>query len=317
MSRARTAGIIGIVVTAMLGLLAMNAGRLPVIGEGGREVTARFADIGGLAAGDRVEIAGVDVGRVTRLDMGAGHIRVTFTVPEDQRLGSATRAAIKVSNLLGSKHVEVMPAGDGDLDGEVPLDRTTSPYDLTTAFQELTSEVEPIDTEALERALTTVADTFRHSGGDVRNALRGLSAVSRTAASRDQEISSLLDHAEVLTGSLDRSRDDIARVLRAARLLLAELDRRREAIHGLIVHTRDLARELRGLVADNAKQLQPTLTALARVTQQLQQRQKDLEETIHGVAKFARVFVNTIGGGPWFDSYIGNAPDSLKLEDPR
>ena len=30
-----------------------------------------------------------------------------------------------------------------------------------------------------------------------------------------------------------------------------------------------------------------------------------------------RVFVNTIGGGPWFDSYIGNAPDNLEIEEDR
>jgi phospholipid/cholesterol/gamma-HCH transport system substrate-binding protein len=313
----RLAGLVGIVGVALVVVLAMNAGRLPVVGQGGREVSARFADIGGLQTGDRVEMAGVDVGHVTDLALGRGYITVRFEVRRSLHLGDRTRAAIKVSNLLGSKYLEVTSGGDRDLGGTIPLDRTASPYDLTTAFENLTTKLEPIDTRALEQALTSMDDTFRNSGGDVRAALRGLSAVSRSVATRDAEITSLLRRSDTLTASLDRSRTDIASLLRSARLLLAELEHRRDAIHGLIVHTRDLAAELHGLVADNEREIGPALRALAAVTRQFEERQQALRATIRDVTKFARVFVNTIGGGPWFDSYLGNAPDTLKLEDPR
>jgi len=146
--------------------------------------------------------------------------------------------------------------------------------------------------------------------------VRGLSTLARTIADRDEAVARLLRRSEQLTSSLDGSREDIAALVTDAGSLLAELDRRRDAIHGLIVHTRALAQQLHGLVTENRAAVAPALASLGKVTAQLESRQADVEATLRAVAKFARVFVNTIGGGPWFDSYIGNLPDSLKIEGP-
>jgi phospholipid/cholesterol/gamma-HCH transport system substrate-binding protein len=309
-------GLLGLVACAVLVALAMNVGRLPIIGEGGREISANFSDAGGIDAGDRVEVAGIRVGTVKNLEMGPGYIRISFTVPDDLRVGARTRAAIKVGNLLGSKFINVVPAGSGDLQGTIPLSRTTSPYDVTTAFADLTETVEPLDTDRLAEALDAVSETFAGSGSDVRSAVRGLTDLSRTISTRDEAITNLLADTDTLTASLDGSRTDIAKLVKDAGTLLAELDRRRDALHGVIVHTRDLAKELNGLVEDNDRTLKPTLASLGKVTAQLERRQADLRKSMRAVAKFARLFVNTIGGGPWFDSYIGNAPDSLRIEEP-
>jgi phospholipid/cholesterol/gamma-HCH transport system substrate-binding protein len=310
-------GLIGLVCTMLVVALAMNAGRLPWIGQGGRTVTAEFADAGGLQAGNRVQVAGVDVGQIDELHMGAGFIVVRFSVDSHVRLGSETRAAIKVSNLLGSKYVELTPVGSGQLGATIPVARTTSPYDLTTAFGDLTRTLEPIDTSSLERALASISTTLAGAGPDVRAALRGLSGMARTITARNDDLASLLKRSRTVTASLATSRHDIATLIRSAALLLDELDRRKAAIRGLIIHTRELAAQLHGLVRDNQASLRPALDALSAVTLQLRQRQRALRSTLHGVALFARVFVNTIGGGPWFDSYVGNAPNSLKREDPQ
>lgn len=310
------AGAIGLVLTALVVMAAMNAGRLPVIGQGGTELHAQFADASGIEAGDRVEIAGVRVGEVKRLAMGRGFIDVAFTVTGEVRLGSATTARIKVGNLLGSKFLQVVPAGTGRLQGVIPLERTAPAYDVTEALGDFTETVRPIDTAQLEQALTAITDTFEGAGSDVRASVRGLSTIARTIAARDSEVGRLLRRSATLTASLDASRGDIAALVRDAAALLSELDRRRDAIHGLIVNTNALAKQLRGLVADNEGELKPALVALGSVAGQLEARQADLEDTVHAVAKFARVFVNTIGGGPWFDSYIANLPNSLEVTEP-
>lgn len=310
------AGAIGLAITAVLVLGAMNAGRLPFIGQGGHTFTADFTDASGIEAGDRVEIAGIRVGQVKDLSMGRGHIAVRFTVDDGIHLGTRTTARIKVGNLLGSKYLQVLPAGPGDLDSTIPVSRTAPAYDVTEALGDLTTTVEPIDTAQLEKALTSISSTFAGSGSDVRASVRGLATISKTIADRDTDVSQLLSRSEKLTSSLNASRGDIAALVRDAASLLTELDRRRDAIHGLIVHTDDLSRQLHGLVAENRANLNPALTALGAVTAQLENRQADLEKTVVAVAKFARVFVDTIGSGPWFDSFIANAPDSLKIEGP-
>lgn len=307
-------GAIGLVITAVIVLVALNAGRLPFIGQGGRVVTADFIDASGIEAGDPVEVAGVRVGQVERLSMGRGFITVRFTVDPTVTLGDRTTARIKVGNLLGSKFLQVIPAGAGRLTGTIGVDRTAPAYDVTEALGDFTRTAEPIDTDQLERALTAISATFTGSGPDVQASVRGLSKLSRTIAERDQDVAGLLAKSATLTTSLNASRGDIAGLLRDAGELLTELDRRREAIRGLIVNTTALSRQLRGFIKENQDEITPALTALASLTGQLEERQADLRATVSAVATFARVFVNTIGGGPWFDSYIGNAPDSLRIE---
>ena len=61
----RPIGAIGLAVLLVLVLLAFNVQKLPFIG-GGRTYHAAFSEAGGIAAGDPVRIAGVDVGKVDR-----------------------------------------------------------------------------------------------------------------------------------------------------------------------------------------------------------------------------------------------------------
>ncbi|WP_162891051.1 MCE family protein [Aeromicrobium sp. A1-2] len=308
------AAVIGILLIALALLLVLRLDRLPFVSGGGRELSAEFSDSSGLERGDRVEVAGVNVGEVQDVVMGRAHVIVRFTIDPAIRLGSTTTASIRVGNLLGSKFVEIVPQGTGALaSGAIPVARTTPAYDIVTAFGELTDTVEQIDTDQLGTALDTIATTFEGSSEDVHAAIRGLSQITRTIASRDEEVGMLLGRSQTLTASLDGSKADLTHLVVQANALLAEVDRRRDALRGLVIHSRQLSEELRGLVKDNQKQIGPALDELEQVTELLAERQDQLGDTVHAVAKFARVFSNTIGSGPWFDSTIGNGPNNLEL----
>lgn len=305
------AALIGLALVALIVVASFQASSLPIIGVGGHTMTAEFSDASGLKVGDRVEIAGVDVGSVTDLKMGHRRVIATFIVDSKARLGVQTGAAIGAGNLLGKKYLEVLPRGGGNIDTKrpIPLARTQPAYDVVAAFGDLTETVEPIDSGELEKALTAVADTFRGSSSDVKAAVSGLSAVSRSIASRDAEVRQLLQRSQTLTASLDGSRVDIATLITEASKFLAEIDQRRETLRALIIHTDELTKQLRGLVQDNKKQIGPALQNLEKVTTLLANRQEQLGKTLHNLAAFTKVFVNTIGSGPWFDSYIANVPD--------
>lgn len=313
--RPALAGVLGLAIVALMLLGVARFDQLPLIGGGDRHLTAEFTDASGLETGNRVEIAGIAVGTVDEITMGRGRVVVHFSIDPGVRLGTSTRALIRVGNLLGNKYLEIVPAGPGRLDAAraIPLARTTPAYDVVAAFGDLTETVDRIDVDQLGASLEAVAETFRGSTDDVQAAVRGLSDISRTIASRDEDVQSLLSGAETLTGSLDGSKEDITALLQDTTLLLAEIDRRRDSLDGLIVHTRTLSDELRGLVADNQEQIGPALAELERVTTLLEKRQDQLAATVHSVARFARVFSNTIGSGPWFDSTIGNVPSSLEV----
>jgi phospholipid/cholesterol/gamma-HCH transport system substrate-binding protein len=297
-------GAIGLGVIAAMLLLAFNTDKLPLLG--GRSHTAALSEAGGLKPGDDVRIAGVKVGKVTSVDLEKAHVRVDFTVNRSTDLGDQTSAAVRIKTILGQKFLSLDPAGKATLDKEIPLSRTTPAYDVVDAFSDLATTEEKINTDQLAGSLDTIADTFRDSPEDVRAAVEGLGRLSRTVASRDDQLRSLLNHANGVTGVLSARNAQIVALLSDGDLLLQELRKRRTDIHTLLVNTATLADQLTGLVRDNREAIRPALTNLKHVLVVLETNQGNLDRSIKLLAPFVRVFANTTGNGRWFDTYIQN-----------
>ena len=301
-------GAAGLLAIALLLALAFNASSLPLIG-GGTDYSAAFTEAGGIRPDDDVRLAGVKVGTVTAVDLEGAHVRVDFTVTDDTvRLGSLTGASVRMKTLLGEKYLALDPRGSGRLDAgaQIPTDRTVSSYDVVNAFQDLTTTTERIDTDQLARSLTVLATEFRDSPTYVRSTLDGLSRLSRTVASRDEQLSSLLQHANRVTGLLRSRTEQVGTLIRDADALMVELAKRREEIRALFTNTSALAQQLTGLARDNRAQLKPALDELGRTLALLQKHDAELQQTIRLMAPFTRVYANTLGSGRWFDTWVSN-----------
>ena len=301
---------IGAVGIGLIGLLlfgAFNAQNLPLIGSGDT-YHAAFTEAGGIRKDDDVRIAGVRVGKVTGIELDGSHVRVDFKINADAAFGPQTGASIRMKTLLGQKYVALAPKGTGQLspDSEIPLGRTVSSYDIVNAFSDLTTTTEQIDTGQLAGSLDVMAAEFRDSPEHVKSALSGMSRLSRTIASRDVELRTLLARANRVSATVASRNDTTAKLIKDADLLLAELQSRREAIHTLFTNTSDLAIQLTGLVRDNRAALRPALDQLTKVLAVLTKHEQDLDKTIARLAPFTRVYANTLGNGRWFDTYVSN-----------
>jgi phospholipid/cholesterol/gamma-HCH transport system substrate-binding protein len=300
-------GAIGLLVIALLLALAFNAEKLPLIG-GGTSYSAAFSEAGGIKPDDDVRVAGVKVGKVTGVDLEGTHVRVDFRITEDVGFGTLTSASIRMKTILGEKYLALDPHGPGRLaaGAQIPLQRTVSSYDIVNAFQDLTTTTERIDTDQLAESLTVLATEFKDSPEHVRAALDGLSRLSRTVASRDAELSRLLEHANKVSGLVASRNEQVGRIINDADLLMVELAKRREQIRTLFKNTSELATQLTGLAQDNRGQLAPALKALDSALALLEKHDQDLEKTIQAMAPFTRVYANTVGTGRWFDTWVSN-----------
>jgi phospholipid/cholesterol/gamma-HCH transport system substrate-binding protein len=297
-------GIAGLIVLGLAFTVAMFSDDLPIIG-GGTTYSAEFSEAAGLEADDEVRIAGVKVGKVSDVELDGDRVVVSFKV-KDAWIGDRTSAAIKIKTVLGQKYLALEPDGRDVLDPSqrIPRERTTAPYDVLEAFRGLAETTNQIDTAQLAQSFEVIANTFADTPGDVRGALNGLQALSKTVSSRDDQLAHLLGNTRKITKTLaDRDRE-VVQLLRDGNLLLDEVSKRRDAIATLLSGTKTLAIELRGLVSDNDKQLKPVLTSLDQLTGMLQRNQDALGRGIHNMAPFVRLFNNAVGNGRWFDNYI-------------
>jgi len=310
--RERNPVIIGAVSLAAVVLLVMAAFRaqdLPVIG-GGDTYYAAFSESGGLKANDEVRIAGVRVGKVETVGLDGEHVKVTFRVKTDSGFGKETRAAIKVKTLLGAMYLSLEPAGSGQLDNgaEIPVERTSSPYDVVDAFSGLADTSEKIDTDRLAKSLGTLADLTRNTPEEFKDALSGVSALSANIAARDGQINTLLQNLDRVSTVLDDRDQDIVGLMKDSDVLFRALVARREAVHNLLVSTSGLSKELTTLIRQSRADLKPALDHLENVLAVLNKNEDNLDNSLRLMAPFYRVFASTLGNGPWFDTYIQNFP---------
>jgi phospholipid/cholesterol/gamma-HCH transport system substrate-binding protein len=302
-------GAASLVILAMVLVAALRADDLPIIG-GGDTYHAMFTEAGGLKVNDEVRIAGVRVGKVNSIELDRDQVKVTFKVDDAAHFGADTRAAIKVKTILGSMFLALEPAGGGQLDedGTIPAERTSSPFDVVEAFEGLASTSDQIDTDQLAESLTTLADLTRNTPDEFRGALSGLSRLSANVAAKDEQLNTLLVNLERVSTVLDERDQDIIALMEDSDVLFRALVARRDAVHELLVSTTTLSKELTTLIRQSREDLAPALAHLENVVAVLNKNEDNLDSSLRLMAPFYRVFANTLGTGPWFDTWISNFP---------
>jgi virulence factor Mce-like protein len=308
-------GAFAVIAAALL--LALNLDSIPVI-SGDREYSAAFREAAGLRTGEEVRVAGVKVGEVTAVELEGDHVKVTFRVDDEVRLGGQTRADIKIKTMLGAHYVALEPRGGGRLDGQIPIARTSVPYEVVPAIGDLAKRVNQIDHREVARAFDTLSDTLRNSPEEIRGSLQGLRRLSDTIAKRDEELHRLTGRAADVSKLLADRNQDFAKLIQDGEKVLQAVRARRQVIHQLLVNTVVLSQQVNALIDENEKQLRPMLANLERVNGILLENQENLGRIIELFAPYARQFADVTGTGRWFDAYIQNLiPIPASIQPPQ
>jgi phospholipid/cholesterol/gamma-HCH transport system substrate-binding protein len=305
-------GIAGLATVGLLAGLAFNLQRFT----GGTTYSAAFSEAAGLKSGEEVRIAGVKVGKVESVGLEGDHVKVKFT--SGRSFGSDTRAEIKIKTLLGSHYLALTPKGPGRQSPhhEIPVTRTTAPYDVVPALQDASAQLAQIDTKQLAKSFDTLSATLHGSSGNVRGTLAGLQKISRAVASRDDELSELLKHSNNMTKLLADRSGDLAALVSDGSLLLQEINNRRQVISQLLTGTVSLSQQISSTIDENRANIGPTLKNLHRVVNILNANQENLDKSYKAMAPFAAEATDYTGTGRWFDVYLQNLipfPSSVNL----
>ncbi|MGC6456589.1 MAG: outer membrane lipid asymmetry maintenance protein MlaD [Coraliomargaritaceae bacterium] len=125
------AGVFVIIGLAAVLYLSFQVGGARLFNNGSYLLHAQFSSAAGVNPGSRVEIAGVRVGTVKKIDLnGDFYARVTLEINSGIELDDDTIASVKTSGLIGDRYINLMPGGSGlplepndlILDTESPLD---------------------------------------------------------------------------------------------------------------------------------------------------------------------------------------------------
>ena len=113
---------------------------------------------------------------------------------------------------------------------------------------------------------------------------------------------------------LDERDEDIIALMRDADVLFRALVARREAIHNLLCRPRTLSTRADRAGPPEPRRPQARPDATWRTWSHVLNKNEDnLDNSLRLMAPFYRVFANTLGTGPWFDTYIQNLPPAPQV----
>jgi phospholipid/cholesterol/gamma-HCH transport system substrate-binding protein len=309
------AGFMGVVLAILVIAVGLQPERLLAYATS-QQYKALFAEAGGIYVGNDVTLSGVKVGAVTDVALDDGDALVQFTVSSSYPLGSQTSAHIRTGSLLGQRVLTLESAGSGTLNrtDAIPVSRTSSPYSLSDAVGELTSNTAGTDTGQLNQSLDTLSGTLDSIAPQLGPTFDGLTRLSRALNSRNEGLSDLLKSASDVTGILSNRSQQVNSLILNANDLLGVLVQRRQAIVDLLANTSAVSKQLVGLVADNEKTLAPTLERLNKVNEVLVRNRDNLAKAIPGAAKYQTTLSEAVSSGAYYTAYVPNFTPGALLE---
>lgn len=297
-------GVVGLALTIGIVLGSLNYERLPFLQ--GAQYSGYFADAGGLRTGEDVQVSGFTVGKVKSIELDGSRALITFTVAKDILLGERTEAAIKTRGLLGTKMLEVTSRGDGRLEGTIPLERTTSPYQLPDALGDLAMTISGLNTDQLSESLRVLSATFADTPPQLRIAVEGVARFSETLNERDAQLRSLLGNANKATTVLAERSEQVVNLVANSNALLAELRSQSAALDQISGHISALSDQLMGFIAENRETLRPALDKLNGVLTIIDNRKEQLQRSIHLFQQYSMSLGESVASGPFFKTYVAN-----------
>ena len=331
-------GIVSVLVIGALTGFAFAVGLLRLL-EDTYTVRAEFADAAGLKSGNDVSLAGVNVGRVTGIDVNRerGTVVVSMAIDSGTELHEGTTAEIGLRTLLGAKYVRLDDAMEGaeELDGfcdgapetartercdggafVIPYENAGErvPFDIFELTRIATEGVEELDTAGLNRLVEQLADVTEGRRDSLTLLLTTIDDVSRAVTSREAQLAELIANADQLSATLAEKDETIVALIDQSRAILALLDSRRDALATAIGEGADAVTDLADLIADNEAALDRLLTNLHPT---LDVARANLEDVNRGLAWAGPGFYGqALAGthGPFLDIYVrGLGPDIINV----
>jgi len=108
-----TVGVFVLIGIACIGYLTIKLGKMEIVGNNKFMVYAKFESVAGLTKGADIQMAGVSIGRVSKISLDQENLVavVTMEVKKDVRLTEDVIASIKTAGLIGDKYIMLTPGG--------------------------------------------------------------------------------------------------------------------------------------------------------------------------------------------------------------
>ncbi|NDK89827.1 MCE family protein [Gordonia desulfuricans] len=302
-------GLVGavVIVALVLGVTALAEADL-----GKKTYTADFAQAGGIRPGDKVRVAGIDVGKVAATELQGNHVHMTMKVDRDVDVTSNGSAEIKLSTLLGQRYVDVSLGNSPDpAPGDV-ISETRVPYDLQKTIEKGTPILEGIDDAELSQSVRALNRQLAGAPAVTKPTLDALTRMSDIITSRRDQINQLVIDTRTVTSIVNDSQTQLAVIVGQGAQLTQKIVARESLVTKLLDGIAALTEQAKALAAENGNQFAPIMANLNTISQGLEKNRANLRKLLEILPVTARLTNNILGDGPYANGYLpwGIFPDN-------
>jgi phospholipid/cholesterol/gamma-HCH transport system substrate-binding protein len=297
------------VVVCLLGAFALLAIYAQFRFEGGKTYTAVFGNVSGLANGNFVRVAGVEVGKVTHISVNTDNTAsVRFSANDRVVLTEGSRAAIRYDNLIGGRYLELLEGTGGtrrlSANATIGIDRTDPALDLDAligGFRPLFRALDPDQVNALSGELISA---FQGQGASIASFLAQTAALTSTLADRDQLIGEVVVNLNTVLGSLAGQGDQFAKAVDSLSSLSEGLAARKQDISNGLAYVNSASESISDLLAEARAPLKDTVTQTDRVASTVLADKDFFDDFLNTLPDAYKVLGRQALTGDYFSFYI-------------
>lgn len=314
--------LFAVVTLSIFAALAIRIGNVSLSPT--RTYHALFTDATNVIAGDRVRLSGVEIGRVTDVELVADGepraARVSFEVGEDVELRRGAQLELRWENLIGQRYLAISqrpddrPAAAGTTFG---LGQTTPALNLTELFNGFQPLFEALDPDQVNEFSLQLIRALQGEAGTVAALMQDTADLTSTIADRDAVIGSVVTNFESVLGSVGQQDRELDQLILQFRDLMAGLADERDVVSMSLPALARMLDSTTGLLRDVRPSLRVDLELLADVAAALDGDRAELEASIQRLPKRLRGAARAGSYGSWFNYYVCGLEVELQLLDGR
>jgi phospholipid/cholesterol/gamma-HCH transport system substrate-binding protein len=271
--------------------------------------TAIFSSASGLRAGQFVRASGVEVGKVSSVELsdGGSQATVKFDVDRSLPLFEGTTASIRYLNLIGDRYLE-LKRGDSDKrlpgGGVIPIERTEPALDLDALIGGFRPVFRALDPEKVNTIAQSIITIFQGQGGTINDILDQTASLTSALADRDQAIGEVIRNLNTVLDTTVRHQQQFDETLQDFETLITGLNNRADPIATSVAGISDAAGTVADLLADNRPLLQSTVAHLEATQQPLIDQKEKLNDILVRLPTAFKI-IGRAGGiyGDFFNFY--------------
>jgi phospholipid/cholesterol/gamma-HCH transport system substrate-binding protein len=279
--------------------------------------SAVFSSASGLRAGQFVRASGVEVGKVSNVELidGGTKAKVDFSVDRSLPLFDETRASIRYLNLIGDRYMELkrggsdkrLPAGS-----TIPIEHTEPALDLDALIGGFRPVFRALDPDKVNNIARSIITIFQGQGGTINDILDQTASLTSALADRDQAIGEVIRNLNTVLDTTVKHQQQFDESLQNFEVLITGLKNRKDPIASSIANISDAAGTVADLLADNRPLLQSTIGHLEVLQQPLVDQKDQLNDILTRLPTAFKI-IGRAGGtyGDFFNFYACDI--SLKL----